>query len=72
MTDLRKVEKKVGDSWVSTEMKELAVGDIFRMFEPNGEPVEWHGFEWIVKGKPYLNESSVYAVNVEEILEVVE
>ena len=37
MTALRKVEKLLYGSWIEVRLKDLRKGDIFRMFEGDGE-----------------------------------
>ena len=38
--ELRRVEKRVGTrKWVKTRMKDLAIGDCYRMFESDGKRV---------------------------------
>ena len=73
METLRTIERKDNASWTKVQMKELVPGDVFRMFEPTGEPVGWKGFEWKVIGDPYTmtNENGVrtWGIDVEEILE---
>lgn len=39
----RRIEVRRGDAWVETEMKEIRNGDVFRMFESNGDPVVGDG-----------------------------
>jgi hypothetical protein len=36
---LRIVDKQVGDSWQRLSIKQLIVGDVFRVYEPDGELV---------------------------------
>ena len=44
----RRVEKIFQGSWLTICMLELKVGDIFRMFEPDGKAVGGLGTSWIV------------------------
>lgn len=38
----RRVERMIGhEIWIPYEFEDLAIGDIFRMFESTGEPVLW-------------------------------
>lgn len=50
---LRIVDKWVDDDWHRTTLKELDVGDTFRMCEPDGTPV---GHEWVVTKTPTVQD----------------
>lgn len=39
----RKIEVYRDGSWVSTRIELIKRGDVFRMFEPNGQPVKGTG-----------------------------
>lgn len=66
----RLVEIKNGDSWEVTEFKELCDGVVFRMFEFTGEPViDNQGVSvFTAIGDAYMNEHSVWTINVEQDL----
>ena len=52
---MRRLEVNIGDGWVEcNDLGRLMTGDVFRMFEPNGEPVEDGAGvrEWIVEETP--------------------
>lgn len=70
MSELRRVERKVGGHWVVTTMEQLQPGDLFRMFNPTGEAVVAKGTEWEVIGHPYetINENGVqtWTVDIED------
>lgn len=36
---LRMVDKQVDNTWQRLTLQELVVGDVFRMYEPDGQPV---------------------------------
>lgn len=65
----RKVEVLVGGIWDECDMQDLNVDDIFRMFEPNGDPVSLGGM-WIVYGEPYLASNGIWGVSCEPIIGV--
>lgn len=57
--DLRVVELKQGGEWKRVKMMDLKIGDLFRMFNPDGEPVLWDGCgEFIAGGQPYIDETT--------------
>ena len=64
----RKVFKKVGDKWESTSMSFLRKGDIFKMFEPNDDPVKNGHCETIFTcdSNAYENKNGVWCVDVEK------
>ena len=58
----RTVERRRGhDNWEPVEFMELTSGDIFRMYEQDGEPViDQKGHkEWIATSKPYINKDGI-------------
>lgn len=60
---LRKVEQLVENNWKLTEMKNLLIGDVFRMFEPDsGEQV---GDKWIATSNAKIIDG-VWGVEAEE------
>jgi hypothetical protein len=64
--ELRRVEKLVDGQWVQVRMLELKDGDVFRLFEPNGEPVVdgKDVSEWQVEGDAYVNDMGIATVKV--------
>jgi hypothetical protein len=65
MNDLRIVEIWTMEGWQEVEMKDLKVGDRFRMFESTGERVintNDGTMEWIVSRPAYVGEYGVYEV----------
>lgn len=50
--ELRRIEVKLGDEWVSAEWGQLQVGDRFRMFEPDNSPVVHEGCDIFVVYSP--------------------
>lgn len=63
----RTVERRCGDdNWEPVEFMELTVGDIFRIYEQDGEPVmnqKGHK-EWIAAGKPYIDKDGIPTIKV--------
>lgn len=69
MNELRVVEVYTVNGWQEVEMSDLRVGDRFRMFEPNGDPVVNRNdgtSEWVVQTPPRVGEYGVYEVNIYE------
>jgi hypothetical protein len=65
MDDVRKVEILKSGEWKEVAFPDLKDGDIFRMFEPNGDPVISNvdgTIHWKVAGEPYLNEENIWTV----------
>jgi hypothetical protein len=63
----RTVERRRGyDNWEPVLFMELTRGDIFRMYEQNGEPVidQKGRKEWIAAGKPYINKDGIPAIMI--------
>lgn len=58
----RTVERRCGDdTWEPVEFMELTIGDTFRIYEQDGEPVigqNGHN-EWIATSKPYINKDGI-------------
>jgi hypothetical protein len=50
----RRVEILRNEKWVDYEFMDLKNGDIFRLFESTGEPVDY-GRPWIATGSAYSN-----------------
>jgi hypothetical protein len=65
MNDLRKVEVLKYGEWVEIDFKDLHCFDIFRMFEPTGEPVtDENGFTvFIADSEPFVLDG-VYAIKI--------
>ena len=63
----RTIQVKHNNNWLTCKMKDLDIGDTFRMFDPDGTIVAHKNkSEWIVEGKPYQKLYSgkyVWAVN---------
>lgn len=57
--ELRKIQRRLDDSWEQVRMSELVSGDVIRMFEPTGEPVsDVEGILLLkVVDEPYLAEN---------------
>lgn len=63
----RTVERRRGqDNWEPVLFMELTRGDIFRMYEQDGEPViDQKGHkEWIAASKPYINKDGIPTIKV--------
>ncbi len=67
MSEFRTVERLIKGTWLPCMLEDLHIGQVFRMFEPSGEPVvgKHNSVEWIVTGNPYLNEQNIWTVNIE-------
>lgn len=67
--DLRIVKRKNGKKWVECKMKELTVGDQFRMWDPDGKIVRDNDNKYVftVKTEPEYNKhgENVWGVTVE-------
>lgn len=52
------------DNWEPVLFMELTIGDTFRMYEQNGEPVidQKGRKEWIAASKPYINKDGIPAI----------
>jgi len=63
MKELRRVKVLREGQWVQVRMKELKVGEKFRMFEPDGTPVidsrDNITTEWVVAEQPTEQEDVV-------------
>ena len=67
---MRKVQKKEGEEWVSCKMMELRIGDVFRVFEPDGERVYWdNAYMFLAIGDPYINEQDISTISCEKVYE---
>lgn len=65
--ELRKVQKRDPNLyWHDIEFKELKNGDIFRMFEPTGEPVlDKNGnWEFVANCDAYLNKNGIWTIEI--------
>lgn len=70
--ELRIVERFEDKKWIEVDFSELELGDVFRMFEPTGEPaIGDKGMnKWKVASKPCLtNKKGIMAVEIEGLLE---
>lgn len=57
MREKRTIQIFRTDTWVTTSMKWLKRGDIFRMFDEPASPVYWDGVtEFVCTDPPYLTE----------------
>jgi len=67
MTNLRKVERINGEEWEQCKMSDLCEGDMFRVFEPTGEPVKCHEIYTVFRAisPPYVNERNVVTIDVD-------
>ena len=65
----RKIQRKIGEKWEDIEMKDMQIGDRFRMYEPDGSPVESDDgvFEWTSTSLPIeiINEHGVPTLSVQ-------
>ena len=60
MGDLREVFKKVGCQWVRSSIPFLREGDLFKMYEPDGDAIKSEGSTIFKADKnPYQNEKSI-------------
>ena len=77
MTEYRSVQKRVekivntghnkirvDKIWIDIKFKELKIGDMFRMFEPSGEPVDGGRVDKVING-PYLNAKGIWTVDTD-------
>lgn len=57
MSDLRKVQALRDNKWLGINFKELVNGDIFRLFEPDGEVVKdkLNDDEFVAISDPYYH-----------------
>jgi hypothetical protein len=62
----RKCEVMIaGSGWNEVELKDLAIGDLFRMFEPDGSPVVFGGKkEFFAASKPTYDENGMYSLEI--------
>lgn len=62
----RIVERLIKGNWEECKMYQLKIGQIFRMFEPTGEPVvgKFEDTQWIVTSEPFKLDG-VWAVDIE-------
>jgi len=75
----RQIEVLQNGNYIPVEMKDLLIGDQFRMFEPDGTPVvdtnDNKSTEWIVTQMPifidgaYTNEPGGWGVTCESVKE---
>lgn len=65
----RKLELLLDGTWVPFEMQNLDIDDVFRLFEPDGTPVD-DGQMWIVLKLPYFSDG-VWGAACEPIVGVI-
>lgn len=67
---IRNVEKIENGVWVATRFKDLVKGDVYRMYESTGEPVEgkFGGFVFRAKDDAYMH-SGIWTIGTEEVNE---
>lgn len=61
---LRLIDKQVDNGWQRLPMKDLAVGDVFRMYEPDGTTLV--GGMWSVTEIP-VERDGVWGIEAEEV-----
>jgi len=63
---LRTVEVKQNGEWTKTNMIDIKKGQTFRMFEPNGDPVEDDDgcTVWTTDSNAYMNELGIPTVKI--------
>lgn len=67
MSDVRRTEILTRtQKWKSISFEQLRKGDVFRMFEPTGEPVLDGNKNNIfyANSDPYLTEEGIYAISI--------
>ena len=68
MSDVRKVEvlSKRDNKWKSIPFEMIRKGDVFRMFEPTGEPVmdKSNNHIFIANSDPVVTEGGEYAISI--------
>lgn len=57
MEEKRRAERFVDGQWIEVEFLDLKVGDKFRLYEPDGTPVD-HDYEWIATSNAYINQDT--------------
>jgi len=65
-SDLRKVERLLREKRIETDPKNLLKGDIFRLFEPDGNPVLYNGRPGMVASSDIrLSDELLYYIGIE-------
>ncbi len=68
-TQARTTFKYIDTKWIPCPMMELEIGDIFKMFEPDGTEVLWGGHQFFeVLEKPFLNKHNVPECKVDKAI----
>ncbi|MGR7944154.1 hypothetical protein ACU063_06730 [Paenibacillus sp. M.A.Huq-81] len=64
----RKVERLVLGDWKECQFKFLSQGDVFRLFEPDGDYVSdsYGNCEFQAESMPYVNENGHWEIEIEE------
>ncbi|WP_342532718.1 hypothetical protein MHB40_14755 [Lysinibacillus sp. FSL K6-0057] len=64
---MRRVLKQVNEEFVECEMKEIKKGDLFKMFEPNGDNVvnKYGEDVFTATSNAYRYKGKIYQVDVE-------
>jgi hypothetical protein len=65
--DSRKCQIYYKDEWFTIPFDHIKAGDVFRLFEPTGEPVlDENGKDaWTALSNPYLDEDGTWGVECE-------
>lgn len=66
MENLRIVQRKNGELWENIYFQHLKKGDIFRMFEPTGDPVigNKNDTEFVADSDVYKNTNDIWQIDV--------
>lgn len=69
MDNLRTVEILRAGVFYNSDFEDIEKGDIFRLFEPGGNPVIGHKHitEFIATSNAYLNENKIWEVEMDEV-----
>ncbi len=64
--EYRTVETLKSGKWEITPFLDLKTGDIFRMFEPTGEPVvdPLGNAEFFAESDTYINQDGLYSIDI--------
>lgn len=65
MSDIRRTEIFVDGKWKESDFEKIRAGDVFRLYESTGEPVEDEkgNSEFVAKTDAYIKDGT-YAVDV--------
>jgi hypothetical protein len=63
---MRRVEIKINGEWEPAKFEDIIEGDIFRLFEPTGEPVEDLDGNTVFTAMTdaFTNEDGIHAVHI--------